>query len=317
MRAIGMDKRISILVAGLVLALSVPGAAMAVPDTTPPTVPGDLRITAATAASVTLAWNASWDSSGTWYYLLEDNFGNISYPQKTQTSALRTGLLPGRTYTYRIRAFDASQNYSGWSGTVSHVTPPDTTPPASPVLTVPYLAPVMMTVQWTSSTDNSPGMIYYQLLVNGAPWTGGTNGKTLLNLTPSTSYTLVVRVRDSYGNEGFSNTVIVTAPAVSDFVAPSAPANLTGRSDAGGCEVYLRWDQAADNIDPQNRLLYRFYVDGVLSPPQSFVIGRGTNIGVSVLEGTQGTNVFQVQAVDGSGNLSALSNPLSLVIHGC
>jgi hypothetical protein len=39
-----------------------------------------------------------------------------------------------------------------------------------------------------------------------------------------------------------SNTVDVTTPEQTDFTPPGAPANLRGRADVGGCELYLRVD---------------------------------------------------------------------------
>lgn len=58
---------------------------------------------------MTPAWNPSTDNSGSFNYELRDNFGNISFPQRTQTAAHRTGLLPDRTYTYTIQAVDAAR----------------------------------------------------------------------------------------------------------------------------------------------------------------------------------------------------------------
>jgi len=43
-------------------------AATAASDTTPPTKPGNLRATAKTLTSVSMAWNASTDNSGNFSY---------------------------------------------------------------------------------------------------------------------------------------------------------------------------------------------------------------------------------------------------------
>jgi chitodextrinase len=316
-----MRGRWALLVAGTVaLTLAVDGVASAASDVTPPTTPTNLRVTASTDTTVTLAWNPSTDNSGAFHYVLADQFGSFSYPSQSQTGAQRTGLRPATTYTFTIRARDLSGNLSGPSS-VSHTTPPDVTPPSSPTLTVTYLAPARMSVSWTASTDNSGLLVFYTLLVNGAPRSGDIGnglGRTLLDLTPATPYSLVVQARDPAGNTALSNTVNVTTPVKTDFTAPSAPANLRGRADVGGCEVYLRWDQSVDNVDAQTRILYRFHVNGQLAPSSSFVIGRGTNVGASVLEGPgSGLTTFTVEAVDGSGNVSALSNELPLTIVDC
>ncbi len=68
----------------------------------------------------------------------------------------------------------------------------------------------------------------------------------------------------------------------------------------------------------RGRLLYRFRIDGQLSPVRSWVVGRGTNVGVTVLEApAEGTHTFTVEAVDGSGNVSAPSNQLPLTNPDC
>src|SRR5207247_2765341 len=49
----------------------------------------------------------------------------------TGTSVSDTGLVPGTSYSYRVRALDAAGNTSGYSGTAS-ATPLDTTAPTAP-----------------------------------------------------------------------------------------------------------------------------------------------------------------------------------------
>jgi hypothetical protein len=127
-----------------------------------------------------------------------------------------------------------------------------------------------------------------------------------------------VSARDPYGNTSLSNVLTVSTPAQTDFTAPSAPSNMRGRADIGSCEVYLSWDQSTDNADPQSRLLYRFYVNGVRSGVSSWVIGVGSNIGRTVLEApAEGINTFTVDAVDTSGNTSAQSTPFQLNSTDC
>lgn len=305
----------------IVLLLSGLAGSFAAVDTTPPTTPADLRVTAITANTVTLAWNPSTDNSGAFTYQLADSHGFVAYPHQTVTSLTVTGLLPGRSYTYTIRAFDAARNYSGPSNPVTHTAPPDTTAPTAPTLSVAYLAPVRATVSWTRSTDDTSFSITYTVHANGVARSGDIRhnlGQTLLNLSPGTLYALQVSARDPYGNTSWSNTVTVTTPAITDTTPPSAPANLGGRADVGSCEAYLSWTQSADNADAQLRLLYRFRVGGVLSPVTSWVVGRHTNVGATVLEAPgEGTHQFTVEAVDGSGNVSAVSNAITLTHPGC
>ena len=310
------------LVGATVVALSLAfgGGVAQAADTTPPTTPTNFRVTATTATTVTLGWSPSTDNSGSFYYYLIDNFGQVAYPQQSQTSITMSTPWPATTYTYALRAFDYARNGSG-PAVLNHTTPPDTTPPSAPVLSVTYVAPARIAVSWTRAVDNVSPFVTHTLLVNGAPRTGDLGaglGQVLLDLTPSTAYSMVVTARDPSGNTSVSNTVEVTTPAQTDFAPPTAPGNLRGRADIGGCEVYLSWDQSTDNTEAQNRLLYRFRINGTLSPRSSWVIGGGTIIGRTVLEGpTPGPTTFTAEAVDGSGNVSAQSNGLVLNVDHC
>jgi chitodextrinase len=312
-----MSRRRAVFVVTVALWSIFGGAAQAapLPDTTPPTTPTDLRVIGSTATSVTLRWNPSTDNSGSLHYVLTDNFGQIAYPQQSHTTFTMPNPWPATTYTYTLRAADFARNHSG-PAVVSHMSAPDVTPPTSPVLSVNYLAPARMSVSWTRAVDDIGWFVTHTLFVNGAPRTGdpgGATAQTLLDLTPSTLYTMVVTARDPSGNASTSNTVTATTPAQTDFTPPTAPTNLRGRADVGSCEVYLSWGQSTDNADQQGALLYRFRADGALSPPSSFVIGGGTNVGRSVLEGpVPGPTTFTVEAIDGSGNVSAPSNGLVL-----
>jgi chitodextrinase len=305
-----------VVLGAMIGALGLAGPAAGAADVTPPTAPTNLRVTASTDSTVSLAWNPSTDGSGSWTYILIDNFGTASFHPKTQTSVVRSSLRPNTTYSYHIQAMDPSRNYSAWSNTVVHTTPPDVTPPTVAVLSLTYLAPARAAVSWTASTDNSGYPVSYTLTVDGEPRAGDIakgRTRTLLNLAPQTPYTVVVVARDLAGNTSSSVPVVITTPARTDVTPPSAPSNLRGRTDFSQCEVYVSWDRSTDDTEPQATILYRFYVNGLLAPPSSFIIGGGTNVGASVLEAHHGgLNSFLVEAVDGSGNVSPVSNQLVL-----
>jgi chitinase len=311
------------VVAAIAISLALPsGAARAyqvAADTTPPTAPSNLRVTASTNTSVTLAWDAASDDSGTFSYVLTNNFFYLSYPHRSVTSITITSLSPSTAYVFTLRAFDAAQNYSA-PATVSHTTPPDTTPPTAPVLSQGYVLPARAQVAWTRAVDSSP-FVSYTLYTDGVARAGDLGsglGRVLLDLTPATSYSLQVSARDPYGNTSWSNIVTLTTPVRTDFTAPSAPTDFRGRADVGSCEVYVSWIASTDDVDAHARLLYRYRIDGVLSPIGSWMVGRTSNVGANVLEAPEeGTHVFTVEAVDGSGNVSPPSNAISLNNPDC
>ena len=63
-----------LVVALTVLALPMADA-QAAPDRTKPTRPGTLRVTATTSTSVSLAWGASTDNSGSVSYIVRESAG--------------------------------------------------------------------------------------------------------------------------------------------------------------------------------------------------------------------------------------------------
>jgi chitodextrinase len=89
-------------------------------DITAPSAPLNLTVTPGTT-QMTLNWSASTDNVGVTGYLIErcQGAGCTSYVQiatVTTTSYVNTGLLAGVPYGFRIRATDAANNLSGYSG---------------------------------------------------------------------------------------------------------------------------------------------------------------------------------------------------------
>ncbi|WP_214104804.1 cellulase family glycosylhydrolase [Acrocarpospora catenulata] len=86
-------------------------------DTTPPSVPGNLRSTGTTSSSVSLAWNASTDNVGVTGY--EVYRGSTQVATVTGTSHTDTGLAAATSYTYTVRARDAAGNRSAASTAIT------------------------------------------------------------------------------------------------------------------------------------------------------------------------------------------------------
>ncbi|HEY8373043.1 MAG TPA: glycoside hydrolase family 18 chitinase [Pseudonocardiaceae bacterium] len=93
------------------------------PDTQAPTAPANLRATAVTASSVTLAWDAATDDVGvTGYEVFRDGTG---VGTTTSTSFTVTGLAAQTGYTFTVRARDAAGNVSAASDPLTVTTAPD------------------------------------------------------------------------------------------------------------------------------------------------------------------------------------------------
>lgn len=89
-------------------------------DTTAPSTPGNLRSTATTSSSVSLAWNASTDNVGVTGYNVYR--GSTLVTTATGTTYTDGGLSASTTYTYTVRAKDAAGNLSAASNQISATT---------------------------------------------------------------------------------------------------------------------------------------------------------------------------------------------------
>jgi chitodextrinase len=210
---------IAVLSMLLAVAFTAPTASAQLRDRTPPTTPTNLRVTATTPYSISLAWSPSTDNSARFSYAIQASHGpRLVADHPTTTYKLDFGLSPGQTYSFFVYAFDRAGNRSGNSNTVSATTPRDTTPPTTPTLSLVSVAPTEVSLRWTSSTDNASG-VGYRVFKNGNPVLGtdlapsGTGNASVVvrNLTPSTTYTFTVQASDQSGNVSpHSNAVTVT-----------------------------------------------------------------------------------------------------------
>lgn len=110
-------------------------------DTTPPSVPGNLRATGTTSTSVSLAWDAATDNVGVTGYLVYR--GSTLVTTVAGTTYTDTGLTPATAYSYTVKARDAAGNQSAAGGAVTATTQPGSGGgPAVPFgsHTIPYAA---------------------------------------------------------------------------------------------------------------------------------------------------------------------------------
>ncbi|MET7283220.1 glycoside hydrolase family 9 protein [Kribbella sp. NPDC005582] len=86
-------------------------------DSVPPSTPTQLTASAVTGSSVVLSWTASTDNVGVAGY---DVLNGTTVAGSTATTSLQvTGLTPDTSYTFAVRAKDASGNVSGGSSPVT------------------------------------------------------------------------------------------------------------------------------------------------------------------------------------------------------
>lgn len=299
-------------------------------DKSAPTAPTNLTVTSISETTVTLVWNASTDNSGKFSYRVQINSLNSAYNAlatiaQTQTTYTAKFLSPNASYSFVVYAVDGSGNRSVNSNMVGASTLPDTTGPTAPVLEAVAIAPSQVQLFWTKSTDNvSNNCCNYAFTMNGASLTQNINwaysadkpdklSVIIRHLSPATKYNFAVAVSDYSANTTNSNTANATTPPSNDTTPPSVPTNLNMVSTNGCGEVWLGWNEATDDTDPQDKVEYEIYVNGVLSP-----LPVSAGVDLDFVYGTiHGDNEFYIKAVDRTGNSSAPSKAIKLFLWPC
>ena len=268
--------------------------------------PTNLRVAAITPHSVTLAWDPA-VNSGSFTYVIRASFGyQLGVPQ-TQTSYTWTrDMYPGTTYSFVMWAGNAKGQESAKSNTLTVTLPVDTTPPATPVVSVTGTTSSTVGLAWGPVTDDDYTCCTYRVFANGSlvsvdnlHWTG-ERAVTVLRLAAATTHSFtIVAVDPSRNASAPSAAVTATTQPNIDTTGPTVPGNL--HAFDFGCETWLFWDKSVDDVDPQYAIRYEMLVNGVFD-------GTQTDIDRWITYGTQTTNTFSVQAIDSAGNRSPASS---------
>src|SRR6266853_3815567 len=147
------------------------------PDATPPTAPTGLNATVVSGAQINLAWTAATDNVGVAGYRVERcqgagcvNFVEVATPSGTGFN--NTGLALSTSYSYRVRAADATGNLSAYSNVASATTL--STPPSAGLVAAYGFNEGSGTTVTDASGNGNTGTI------NGATWsTQGRFGAAL------------------------------------------------------------------------------------------------------------------------------------------
>ena len=277
-------------------------------DRTPPTAPTDLTVVSVTEHSVTLSWGPSTDNSGHFTYLICCVSGkNVAVPQ-TQTTYTIEGLQSGKTYVFRVYAWDAAGNTSKSSNAVSVTLPGQIAAPTKPVVQVLDVGPTHATLSWSSTDDGT--LIWYTIFIDGqAVRTLNSRSFTFtcasvagptycIPFDQETTYVFTVQARDVVGNRSpTSDPVSVTTdPAPDDHTPPTSPTNIFVDGIGGFSNV--SWDASTDDIAEQRFIRYDIYVDGEL---RTTVVGETS----AEVETDFGDEVITIIAVDTADNESA------------
>lgn len=265
-------------------------------DTTAPSIPANLLATSKTDTTVTLGWDAATDNIGvTGYDIYRD--GNF-ITSTTGTNYSDGGLAVDTSYTYTVRAHDASGNNSAQSVQLITRTLTDQVAPLAPTgLVASHQTTTSIQLDWNPSSDDV-GVVSYNIYRDGnfiANVAGTTFNDTALHYNTSHSYT--VTALDLATNESSPSTATVSS-TLPDTVAPTVSLDAPGNG-ASAQLTFLISATASDDLD-LNRV--EFYVDSTLittitSAPFAF---NWNSYAVH-----NGAHTITAKAFDASGNFSS------------
>jgi autotransporter-associated beta strand protein len=199
-------------------------------DFSPPS-PDPMTFAAPPAAedweTISMTATAATDANGVEYYFENTTLGTNSGWQDSPAYT-ETGLAPGTTYNYTVKARDKSPalNETTASAPASATPPiPDFTPPSPDPMTFASppspLDPTSITMTATTATDPGGVEYFFECTAGGGPDSGWQSATvfTPTGLIPSTTYTYTVRARDAAFNE-------TTASEPASATTLNAPRNL-------------------------------------------------------------------------------------------
>jgi len=251
----------------------------------PLTAPQNLRSTAVTADSVTMAWNSVSGASYYRFYKAGAYVGNVS-----GTSYTCTGLSPDTVYGFKVAAVDSSDTIGPYSSNVNVRTQKG--PLAAPGnLHSTSTSATSITIAWNSVS----GASYYRVYQNGSYIKKVTGTSyTSSSLDPSTVYGFKVAAVNSSGSLGaYTGNVYIKTQKL-----PAPPSLRSATVTANSIKMFWNTVSGAS--------YYRFYMNG------SFV-GKTTNAYYTCSNLTSKTvYCFKVVAVDKNGTLGSYSNNVNV-----
>jgi putative cell wall-binding protein/fibronectin type 3 domain-containing protein len=260
-----------------------------------------------TARSITVSWPAATDNVGVTGYQVWRGAGTaplalVATTPTATRSHVSSGLEPGTSYTFEIRAVDAAGNVSSGNPQATRRTLADDgsapTWPDTKRLEASEVTDTGMRLTWTEAQDDV-AVTGYRLYRDGvllATTSAGTRTFVVSGLTPGAVHAFVVEAVDASGNESTSGPTLVVGTR--DTVAPTWPADASlTASSVTGTSVTLTWSEATDNVAVAG---YRLYRGTTLVGTTSSEVRTLTVTGLSPAT----SSTFTVQAVDGVGNES-------------
>lgn len=137
------------------------------------------------------------------------------------TTLVKTGLIPGGRYSFRVRALDAEGFAGTWSATVDETATPDSEAPEVPEDVSVNAGFKLLGIHWGAVAE-TPDFAHYEVrfyvttegVDEATTIQTRTNRLIIKDLTASTEYTLQVRALDLSGNASAWSTTVTGTPVL-------------------------------------------------------------------------------------------------------
>lgn len=249
---------------------------------TPATMPAwRVEFDLPSGTSITNHWNANLTRAGSRHVFTNVSWnGNLAPGASTSFGWVASGTGPPQN------CLVDNMPCAGGGG-------PDVSPPVIPANLRTSSGSQSLTLLWDASTDDR-GVTGYEIFSNGTRIATTTGTSYTMPIPPPMIFTFGIRALDAAGNS--SPFAIIKLGSLPDNDPPSAPTNLrlTGPRDG---HYRLTWDASRDNV----------FVAGYVVQ-QTGTVSAVTMVGDAFAYGVSrgyGTYLFQVRALDSSGNYSA------------
>ncbi|MGH7599992.1 MAG: fibronectin type III domain-containing protein, partial [bacterium] len=280
-----------------------------------PKAPGNLTAAAVSKNQINLVWADSANNEAGFKIERKASpagtFGQIATVGPNVTSYSNTGLTAGKTYYYRVRAYNAG-GHSAYSNETNATTLPSL--PKAPVnLTATAVSKHQINLVWADSANNETGFKIERKASAGGAFgqiaTVGPNVTSYLNtgLTAGKTYYYRVRAYNASGHSTYSNqTNTTTLPAL-----PKAPGNLIA-STVSSSQIDLTWADSSNN-EGGFKIERKAGAAGTYAEIDSVGAGVTNYSNTGLTAGV--TYFYRIRAFNASGN-SAYSNVANATTPG-
>lgn len=272
----------------------------------PPSAPANVAATVVSTKEIDLAWTPGPSSLPIASYKILRGTSPAALTQIASVSAAAyadKSLAASTTYYYAITEVDSAGNVSIMSSVVSGTTSALPSAPVNLIATANSTKQVVLT--WAAGTAGMPiasYRVYQGATAASMTQVGTTTGLTYTvnNLIPATTYYFAIAEVDSAGNVS----PLSTAATATTYNLPSPPADVTATA-VSKTQIIVSWTPVQSGMTLSSFKIFRG------SDPTSLTqlkTAGATQTSITDYPVTAGTTYYYaVQAVDASGNVSAMS----------